>query len=65
MPNAAITAKWAADDPFSGVESTYYWTSTPLASDSLFVWCVVLSDGIVFYSYEVNYYYIWPVRGRR
>lgn len=63
LPNAAGLAQWAADDPFSGVESTYYWSSTPLASDPLFVWCVDLADGIVFYAYEVNYYYVWPVRG--
>ena len=22
-------------------------------------------DGIVFYAYEVNYYYVWPVRNQR
>jgi hypothetical protein len=65
LPNAAGTAKWSAGDPFSGVESSYYWSSDELASDPLFVWCVDLSDGIVFYAYEVNYYYVWPVRGGR
>ncbi len=63
LPNAAGTAKWVDADPFTGVESTYYWSSSMLASDPLFVWCVDLSDGVVFYAYEVNYYYVWPVRG--
>ena len=63
LPNAAGTAKWAVDDPFSGVESSYYWSSATLADNPLFVWCVDLSDGVVFYAYEVNYYYLWPVRG--
>ena len=65
LPNGAGAQKWATDDPFSDVESTYYWSSTPLASDPLFVWCVDLADGVVFYAYEVNYYYLWPVRGGR
>ncbi len=65
LSNAAGTAKWAEGDPFSGVEPTYYWSSDELASDPVFVWCVDLSDGVVFYAYEVNYYYVWPVRGGR
>ena len=51
-----------ADADFEGVETTYYWTSTPLAADPTYVWCVDLFEGVVFYAYEVNYYYVWPVR---
>ena len=63
LSNAAGDAGWADGDPFAGVEPTYYWSSTSLANDPTFVWCVDLSDGVVFYAYEVNYYYVWPVRG--
>mgnify|MGYP000001720609 CR=1 FL=1 len=63
--NAAGAGKWAPDDPFEGVETTYYWTSTPLAADPTYVWCVDLFEGVVFYAYEVNYYYVWPVRSGR
>jgi len=65
LSNAVGTAKWSEDDPFSGVESSCYWSSAILANDSTYVWCVDLYDGIVFYAYEVNYYYVWPVRGGR
>ncbi len=63
LSDAAGTAKWTDGDPFAGVESSYYWTSATLASDSTYVWGVDLYDGIVFYAYEINYYYVWPVRG--
>ena len=62
LSNAAGSARWSAGDPFTGVETSYYWSSTPLAEDPTYVWCVDLYDGVVFYSYEVNYYYVWPVR---
>ena len=65
LSNAAGAAKWAPGDPFEGVETTYYWTSTTLAADPTYVWCVDLFEGAVFYAYEVNYYYVWPVRGGR
>ncbi len=65
LSNAAGTAKWSAGDPFSGVESSCYWSSVALASDPTYVWCVDLLDGLVFYVYEVHYYYVWPVRETR
>ena len=65
LSNSAGTARWSPGDPFAGVETTYYWSSTSLATDATYVWCVDLFEGVVFYAYEVNYYYVWPVRDRR
>lgn len=52
-----------ADQPraFTGVQSTYYWSST--THDSGRAWGVNLSNGNVYVSYKSNTYRVWPVRG--
>ena len=51
--------------PFSGVQSTIYWSSTTLASYPNNAWYVhLLYDGEVRYSdKEHDFYFVWPVRG--
>ena len=52
-----------ASHPFTGVQSSLYWTSTSYAGKPSLVWRLYLGDGSV--SYNVKWYpiYVWPVRG--
>jgi hypothetical protein len=49
--------------PFTGVQSNYYWTSTPYAYYTSFAWYVYLYDGYVDGDDETYAYDVWPVRG--
>ena len=49
--------------PFSGVQSSFYWSSTSVAGSLGNAWGVGLDDGYVDYRYMSNTYYVWPVRG--
>ena len=50
--------------PFSGVLSTYYWSSTSNVYYPINAWYVNLNIGFVHSSYpKTNTYYVWPVRG--
>ncbi len=49
--------------PFTGVESTTYWSSTANAYYTSYAWSVYLSFGSVSYGSMSNTYYVWPVRG--
>jgi len=49
--------------PFSGVQSSYYWSSTSYTLSPASAWSVYLSNGVT-YAYDKTYsYYVWPVRG--
>ena len=66
VPNTAGTGKWAEGDPFTGVQSDDYWSSTTFASPSLtnYAWHVSLYYGFVNYTRKTyNVRYVWPVRG--
>jgi hypothetical protein len=62
VPNTAGTAKWSEGDPFTGVQSSLYWSSTTIAGYSVYAGYVSLRDGDVYYVNK-DYYYVWPVRG--
>ena len=49
--------------PFSGAQSSNYWSSTTYAVDTAGVWNVYVDDGFVNATYKTNAYYVWPVRG--
>jgi len=49
--------------PFTGVQSGYYWSSNTVASYTDNRWYVDMRNGIVYYYYKTNSYYVWPVRG--
>jgi len=49
--------------PFTGVQSTYYWSSTTNASSTDGAWSVYMYYGYVSYYYKSSFYYVWPVRG--
>ena len=51
-------------NPFTGVQSSYYWSSTTNAENTNEAWFVRLNDGYVNYgSKDGNTFYVWPVRG--
>ena len=59
LSNACRTGKWTPGDAFTGVQSSYYWSSTYPQH----AYYVDLYSGNVHYGDETNNYYIWPVRG--
>ena len=63
VPNTAGTEKWTSGDPFTGVQSYYYWSSTTYADDTTRAWLVTLYDGSVYDGGKAGTLYVWPVRG--
>ena len=65
VPNTAGTGKWTtAGDPFTGVLSAGYWSSSTRATDTASAWSVVMYDGDVDNGVKTsNTGYVWPVRG--
>jgi hypothetical protein len=63
VPNTAGTGKWSEGDPFTGVQPSYYWSSTTFADAASIAWTVNMMDGYVHYSSKTNGIYVWPVRG--
>ena len=63
VPNTTGTGQWSEADPFSGVQSYYYWSSTmhPYYADNF--WSVHLGDGTVVRDLLTGVLYVWPVRG--
>lgn len=65
LSNAAGTAKWTEGDAFSGVQSSYYLSSTTGADSTSIAWSVGLYGGHVYDNYKWTNIYVWPVRGGR
>ena len=57
------TGQWSEDDPFSGVVSHFYWSSTTFASPTDDAWFVYLGYGHVSLANKYDAFYVWPVRG--
>jgi hypothetical protein len=49
--------------PFTGVMSTYYWTSTTYAYNTDGAWTIGYADGYVSAYFKTDSYYLWCVRG--
>ncbi len=49
--------------PFTGVESYYYWSSNTYADDPRRAYYLHLEFGNVNHNVKINQYYVWPVRG--
>jgi serine/threonine protein kinase len=62
LSNAAGTGPWKEEDAFSGVQSSYYWSSTTYAYDAAYAWYVNLGSGNVSTYDKTSAYYVWPVR---
>lgn len=52
-------------DVFIGVQSSYYWSSTPYSYHPAYAWVVDLSNGGVGYGSKTYTYYVWLVRSLR
>ncbi len=63
LPNTAGTGQWTEGNPFSGVQSNYYWSSTRSESSSDGAWRVYLKRGNSGTATKEDSYYVWPVRG--
>ncbi len=63
ISNTAGTGQWTAGNPFTNVQSSFYWSSTSFAYGTYDAWSVDISAGDVGYSSKTDTYYVWPVRG--
>jgi hypothetical protein len=61
LPNTAGTGKWSEGDPFTGVQS-YYWSSTTDANDVGLAWLVLFYFGDLYHHGKNSQYYVWCVR---
>ncbi len=48
--------------PFSGVQSSYYWSSTSYTNGPTHAWRVTLNNGLTRAYGKAYSYYVWPVR---
>ena len=63
--NTAGTAQWSANDPFGGVQSANYWSSTTVMNSQANAWRVYLLTGymVIYVLKTDSTSYVWPVRG--
>ena len=65
LSNAAGTGPWKEGDAFSGVQTFYYWSSTPYATDTNDAWFVYFGyGGVVHDGDKTTPVCVWPLRGR-
>ncbi len=62
LPNTVGTGKWIEDDPFTGVVSSYYWSSSTGADDPPYKWFVSFNYGQVNGDTKDNSNCVWCVR---
>jgi len=62
LPDSIGTGQWAPDDPFTNVQSGYYWTSTTDVYYTGYAWYVALISGNVGHATKTTNYCVWPVR---
>jgi hypothetical protein len=63
LPDTAGTGQWTEGNPFSGVQSETYWSSTTSASSPGGAWRVYLKRGNSGTASKDDSYYVWPVQG--
>ena len=63
LSNSDGTGHWTAGNPFTGLVSSRYWSSTTHADTTSAAWFVNLVNGVVSLASKANAYYVWPVRG--
>jgi hypothetical protein len=59
----AIDPALPAGHPFTGVQSSNYWSSTAYAPLADYAWVVRLDVGFVDEGHKTNGIFVWPVRG--
>jgi len=63
LPNTLGTGKWAEGNPFQGVQSLPYWSSTTYPGSPNVAWCAFFEDGSALYTDKSYYSSVWCVRG--
>jgi hypothetical protein len=63
LPNTLGTGQWAEGNPFQGVQSDYYWSSSTYTGSTARAWEVLFYDGGAYHDPKSNEWYVWPVRG--
>ena len=63
LSNTEGTGKWSSDDPFTNVQSFYYWSSTTYASITSNSWLILMGYGHMNYNNKSFNCYVWPIRG--
>ena len=63
LTNTAGTGQWISGDPFTGVQSDYYWSGTSYVGTTTDAWFVSLASGYIAATSKTSSYYVWPVRG--
>lgn len=61
--NTAGTGQWTANDPFTSVTNSVYWSSTPYSGSADSSWYVELTRGYPYFGGNGGGGYVWPVRG--
>ncbi len=62
LPNTLGTGKWVEGDPFQGVQSDYYWSSSTYEGYTPVAWHVYFLDGLVTLDAKSGANYVWCVR---
>ncbi len=62
LSSASGTSQWSAGNPFSGVQSGIYWSSTTDSGNTTDAWYVNLANGDVANDGKTGATYVWPVR---
>lgn len=64
IPDTAGTGCWSEGDPFTGVNSDWYYRSaTTYAADPTRSYTKINLSPAVGSYYKVNHYWVWPIRG--
>ncbi len=61
LTNSKGTGKWSEGDPFLGVSSQYYWSSSKVDEEN--AWYMYLYNGVLGISRITQSYSVWPVKG--
>jgi hypothetical protein len=62
LPNTLGTGKWTEGNPFQGVQSSSYWSSSTCAGSTASAWYVDFYDGVVGNGDKSSNCYVWFVR---
>lgn len=64
LPDTSGTGHWTDGNPFTNVQTDWYWSSTHYVDDTdQHAWRVNLYIGNVEADFMINNAYVWPVRG--
>jgi len=63
LSNTAGTGQWTSGDPFTNVQSYYYWSATTHGNYFTIAWDVAFDCGYVHNGDKSDPWYVWCVRG--